>query len=161
MEELDPCSTILTHTTEDHGHGRKETRIIEATTELPDEVYDDWAGIMAGLRITRIREIKGITSKEELYGITSVVPGETPMEKIAQALRGHWGIENQVHYVRDVTFHEDSIKTRKGNGAQVFAALRNTILNLFRLNNVTNVAQEKRRLQYHPEEYKTYLFRGT
>jgi Transposase DDE domain len=60
---------------------------------------------------------------------------------IADWLRWHWGIENAVHWVRDVTFDEDRHTAHTGNGAQVLATLRNTAINLHRLDGATNIAE--------------------
>ncbi|GMT49340.1 MAG: hypothetical protein IEMM0008_0879 [bacterium] len=69
---------------------------------------------------------------------------------------GHWFIENRLHYVRDETLGED--RCRVGNGSQVSASLRNGLLNLFRINQMNNVAAEIRRLQNYTGEYKKYLY---
>ena len=55
-------------------------------------------------------------------------------------LRGHWGIENKVHYVRDVTFDEDRSQVRTGSAPQVMATLRNTAISLLRLSGATSIA---------------------
>ena len=59
--------------------------------------------------------------------------------------RGHWGIENRLHYVRDVTMGEDANRTRAGSGPQVLAAIRNLAVTKLRLDKVTNVAAGLRR----------------
>jgi hypothetical protein len=64
---------------------------------------------------------------------------------LAGWLQGHWGIENRVHHVRDVTHGEDASRIRTGTGPQLMAALRNTDLNLARLRGETNIAAFQRR----------------
>ena len=59
--------------------------------------------------------------------------------------RGHWGIENRLHYVRDVTMGEDANRTRTGTGPQVLAALRNAVIGRLRLSGATNIAASLRR----------------
>jgi hypothetical protein len=60
-------------------------------------------------------------------------------------IQGHWGIENRVHHVRDVTQGEDRSRIRAGSGPHVLATLRNTALNLYRLDGHTNIASAQRR----------------
>ena len=69
---------------------------------------------------------------------------------LAAWLRGHSGIENRVHHVRDVTQREDASRIRTGNAAQVMAALRNTATNLARLNGYANIATAQRAAAWHP-----------
>lgn len=68
-----------------------------------------------------------------VYGITSLSEEKADSKKILQLLRGHWKIENSVHYVRDVTFDEDRCRIRTGNGPHVMASIRNIAITLLRL----------------------------
>ena len=142
----------------DKGHGRLEIRSYEACNELSESIKEEWKGAKTALKVERQREVKGKISVETVYGITSLDLSRVSLKKIASYWRGHWFIENKLHYVRDVTLGEDKCRVRKGNGSQVLASLRNVVLNLFRINNVTNVAAELRRLQNYPIEYKKYLY---
>jgi hypothetical protein len=65
--------------------------------------------------------------------------------------RGHWSIENRVHWVRDVTFDEDRSRLRRGAAPQVLASIRNTAMNLLRLAGAKNIARATRHCQHHPE----------
>ena len=78
--------------------------------------------------------------RETVVGVTSLTPDRASPERILALNRGHWAIENMVHWVRDVTFDEDRSQVRKGGGAQVMATLRNLAISLFRLAGVTNIA---------------------
>jgi predicted transposase YbfD/YdcC len=142
----------------DNGHGRLEIRSYEACNELSEWIKEEWKGAKTALKVERRREVKGKISVETVYGITSLDISRVNLKKIASYWRGHWLIENKLHYVRDVALGEDKCRIRNGNGSQVLAGLRNVILSLFRLNKVTNVAAELRRLQYYPLEYKRYLY---
>ena len=59
-------------------------------------------------------------------------------------MRGHWGIENRLHHVRDTTFAEDHSQIRTGGGPRVMASIRNLVLSLHRMNGETNIAQVTR-----------------
>ena len=82
---------------------------------------------------------------ERVYGITSHV-GTDPeaAEKILALVRGHWRIENSLHWVRDVTFDEDRSQVRKGNGPRVMATLRNLAISVLRLAGATSIAKSTR-----------------
>ena len=77
--------------------------------------------------------MNGKESEETAYGITSLMKEEASAERLLELNRGHWEIENRVHYVRDVTFDEDRSQIRKGNGAHIMASLRNLVISVFRL----------------------------
>lgn len=76
--------------------------------------------------------MRGKTSVETVYAITSLTTDEAGPERLLQLSRDHWGIENKLHYVRDVTCREDQARTNVGHAPQVLAALRNTTLTLLR-----------------------------
>jgi predicted transposase YbfD/YdcC len=70
---------------------------------------------------------------EIAYGISSLTAEQASAQRLLELNRGHWEIENRVHYVRDVTFDEDRSQVRKGNGAQVMASIRNLAIALLRM----------------------------
>jgi hypothetical protein len=89
--------------------------------------------------------IGGESTVEVAYLITSVPPGEAGAAGLLGWLRGHWGVENRLHYVRDVTMGEDANRTRTGSGPQALAALRNLAISKLRLDGVKNIAAGLRR----------------
>lgn len=130
-----------------HGN-RIEVRRLCASTALND--YLDWPGLKQVLRIERETEKKGQKEQQVRYAITSLGP-EIGARKLLSLVRGHWAIENQLFRVRDVTFGEDASQVRKGSAPEVMAALRNTVLALFRRSGATNIAAAIREngWQYH------------
>ncbi len=82
--------------------------------------------------------------KETAYGITSLGPEKGSPERLLQLNRGHWGIENGLHYVRDVTFQEDLCQIRTKSAPRIMAALRNLVIGIFRLNKHKNIAKALR-----------------
>jgi len=83
---------------------------------------------------------------ERVYAVTNLGRREAPPEALLALNRGHWSIENTLHYVRDVTLHEDASQVRKGNGPQVMAVLRNTVISVLHRNGVHSVASALRKL---------------
>jgi hypothetical protein len=82
----------------------------------------------------------GPPSVEVVYYITSVPPERADAARLLPLIRGHWGIENRLHHVRDVTFDEDRSTVRSGAAPQLMAAARNLVLALFRRQHRTNIA---------------------
>jgi hypothetical protein len=70
--------------------------------------------------------------------------------QLADWIRGHWGIENKTHWVRDVTYDEDRSQIRTGTGPQVMATLRNAAIGALRLAGVTNIAAANRHHARNP-----------
>lgn len=105
-----------------------EKRTLRTTTILT--VHERWAGLAQGFELTRERTVAGETTKETVYGITSLTPAAANAERLLGLLREHWRIENCLHYVRDVTLGEDACRVRKGNAPQVLAGLRNAVVHL-------------------------------
>ena len=114
------------------GHGRIEHRTLECSTSLCE--YLDWPAVGQVLRRTCRRRIckTGVVSEEVTYGITSLTQAQATAQQLEALWRGHWTIENRVHYVRDVTLGEDACQVHVGNAPRVLAALRDAILNLIR-----------------------------
>lgn len=84
-------------------------------------------------------------SREVAYAITSVPAGCAGPSTLLDWWRGHWGIENRSHYVRDVTMGEDASRSRSGAAPQIMAAFRNAAIGFFRCRGVVNVAEALRR----------------
>jgi hypothetical protein len=105
---------------------------MEVTASLAEHLAPTWPGLAQVCRLTRERIVHGKTSIETVYAITSLTADEAGAERLLTLSRQHWGIENELHYVRDVTCREDQARTNAGNAPQVLAAMRNTALTLIR-----------------------------
>jgi predicted transposase YbfD/YdcC len=97
--------------------------------------------------------IKGKIQTETVYGITSLSKEQADPLTLLDINRGHWGIENKLHYVRDVTFNEDHCRIRKKSGAHVMACFRNIVINLFRLWKIKNIAQALRHFAWNAKDF--------
>ena len=126
-----------------------EKRTIRLTTILTKQGFK---GLKQGFELTRKRTVKGETTVEVIYGITSLKAEEASARRLLGLTRGHWGIENRLHYVRDVTLGEDGCRVRKGSAPQVLAAVRNAVIHLLAGVEASSRAAAIRRLNNHPEE---------
>jgi predicted transposase YbfD/YdcC len=124
--------------TSNKGHGRRERRRLEASTRLAEHL--DWPGVAQVCRIERWRRIRGKEEHEVAYAITSVPRDQADAAMLLAYNRGHWGIENRSHYVRDVTFGEDASQIQKGHAPQILAGLRNGLIAAMRAEGVKNIA---------------------
>lgn len=125
--------TISHYQSIEKDHGRIETRQamwVSDLSWLDKKLRDHWPKLAGIGMIERQREINGTVSIERAYYIGS--QGITSAESFAQAARDHWGIENSLHWVLDITFREDDCRVRKDQAPHNFAALRKFALALLR-----------------------------
>jgi hypothetical protein len=125
-----------------HG-GRIERRALRTTTMLAG--YLDWPGLAQVGLLERTVTVGGEVTVQVQYLITSVPRQQAGAAELLGWLRGHWGIENRLHYVRDVALGEDASRVRAGSGPQVLAALRNLAISKLRLDGATNIVAALRR----------------
>lgn len=99
-----------------------------------------------------VKHVKsGKTRQEVIYPITSLSPQQASPERLLALNRGHWEIENRLHWVRDVTFGEDLSQIRKGAGPRMMAILRNLVISLLRLyRKASGIAEALRDLAAQP-----------
>jgi predicted transposase YbfD/YdcC len=136
---------------EDRGHGRQETRTLKATA-LAGRQTLMFPHAAQALQITRRRRPTGEQkwSSETVYAVTSLTAHQATGAELAALVRGHWAIEDRLHYVRDVTYDEDNSRIRTGNGPRVMASLRNLAITALRLTGTTNIAAGTRHHARNP-----------
>ena len=107
---------------------------------------------LAARIIRRRRPISGAKrwSTETVYAVTSLGFADVRAHRLAEIVRGHWHVENRLHWVRDVTFAEDLSQIRTGTGPAVMAVLRNLAISRHRLAGATNIAAACRDTARHP-----------
>ncbi len=130
------------------GHGRVEYRRLRASPRLKD--YLDWPGLQQVCVLERVRKVGGREQRETVFAITSLPPRRARAARLLELARGHWGIENRVHWVKDVVLGEDGCRVRTGDGPQVLSGLRNAALRLLHGNGLHKIAEALRHLAAFP-----------
>lgn len=122
-----------------------ETRSIRVSNELKG--YLTFPHVNAVFQIKReVSDLKGQhTRVEYAYGLTSLSTTDPELPaRLLSLVRGHWRIENGLHWVRDVTYDEDHSQVRSAQGPQIMASLRNLAISLLRLAGAKNIAKANR-----------------
>jgi predicted transposase YbfD/YdcC len=134
----------------DRGHGRREVRTIKVLT-LASGI--DFPHAAQAIRIRRHRrrlDQPKCWKTQTTYAITDLPAHHGRPDRLAGWIRGHWHVENKVHWVRDVTYDEDRSQVRTGTGAQVMATIRNLAIAALRISGVTNIAAANRYHAHNP-----------
>jgi predicted transposase YbfD/YdcC len=143
FEDCDHCRTV------DKAHDRIDIRECWTTAhpEYLRALYkpEQWAGLQSVIRVYAERRLKEKTETETRYYISSLLGDNA--QRLLAAIRSHWHIENRLHWVLDVTFHEDDSRIRKGNAAQNMAVLRHMALNLLKQEQSTKRSIRGKRLK--------------
>lgn len=115
------------------GHGRIETRRVWVTwnVEHLGKIAKEWPGLKSIVAVERTREANGKTSKEWHYYI-STLDRRRKAATFLGYIRGHWSVENNLHWQLDVSFNEDQRRIRKGHGSENFSRLCRLALNLLK-----------------------------
>ncbi len=134
--------------TVEKGHGRIEKRTITVSSMLAD--YSPWAELAQVFKLESQRtDALGSTKTEVRYGVTSLPVYLADPKRLLALSRGHWGIENGLHYRRDATMREDHAQLRMGHAPEMLAVLNNAVLGLFARQGASNVAHARREFAYH------------
>lgn len=132
------------------GHGRQTSRLIQVSTELNDFLARDWPDVGQVFCLRRRVVYPRFCTQEWVYGMTSLRPKQADPLRLLELTRGHWSIENRLHYRRDVALAEDACQVRKGLAPHVLAVLNSFVLALFDFCGTTNVKQQMRRFDAQP-----------
>lgn len=140
----------------DEGHGRVETRrtwVVNDMASLRQPLLDLWPGLLGGSLILIERERKdlgdptGKTTVERVYYISSLGGCDNAAaETMARYARGHWAVENNLHWQLDVSFGEDERRIRRGHGAENFSRLNRIALNLLKRDQTVKIGIKGKRL---------------
>jgi predicted transposase YbfD/YdcC len=142
----------------DKSHGRLTIRRLTACSLLRES--SDWPYLQQVFQIER-RTVclrTGVTQTETTYGVTSLTAVQASPARLLQLNRGHWGVENGLHYRRDVTLHEDAGRTTATAFGHTMAALNNLVIGLTIGRGWRNLAKARRYFDAHPDHALRLLF---
>lgn len=152
-------STAIAHgfiQTVDGDHGRIETRRLWVSDQVQWIKLDEpWPGLNSVAVVESLREINGKTSTERRYFISSIKGNDASM--MLQRTRGHWSVENNLHWQLDVSFREDEKRIRIGHGPENFSRLCRLALNRLKADKTTKASIHTKRLKAAWDDY--YLFK--
>jgi len=153
-----PKHQVATVTTTAEGHGRIEKRTYIVITNLEDiRDRELWAGLTTVGMCLRERRVNGKTTEEPHYFIGS---GRVGARKAAQAMRGHWGIENNLHWHLDVHFGEDRSRIQERNAARNFASMRKLALCVLRRHPAEKSIPRKRKTAAQNADFLAEILTG-
>jgi predicted transposase YbfD/YdcC len=152
-EELDGCDT---HQSAEQGHGRLEERYV-TVIPAPEGLPDGWEDVRAVVVVGRERELAGRNASTTHYYITSL---DATAAELAGLIRGHWGVENGLHWCLDVTFREDKNRTRDTNAGANLGAIRRVAVSLLKQDPGRGSIKAKRYNAALDGEYLLRVLRG-
>lgn len=140
------------------GHGRLEERTITVSSLLED--YLDWPEVAQVFKLERrfIHLATGEVDQEVRYGLTSLSRQKASPKRLLEIVRSEWGIENGLHYRRDVTFQEDATRMTRKSVGRAMAAINNLVSSLLALQGFQNFAQARRLYDARPQQALAIIF---
>ena len=142
------------------GHGRLEERTLTVSSQLND--FLDWPYLQQVFQLERrfVSTRTGEVQEQVVYGLTSLSREEITPKKLLKLIRSYWGIENGLHYRRDVTLQEDHTRMTKGNAGRIMACLNNLVIGLVcTKTNYAYLPQARRFFDAHPLQAFALIFR--
>lgn len=138
---------FTTARTVEQQHGRLDERVITVSSLLKD--YTPWPYLEQVFKLERsVTDGLGRMHHDVRYGVTSLPAHVADAGRLLQIARAEWGIENGLHYRRDVSLQEDHSQMRRGRAPHILATLNNTVVSVAGYHGVTNLAKVQREFQY-------------
>jgi predicted transposase YbfD/YdcC len=140
----------VAHQSRERGHGRDERRTLKVTAVAAGLAFPHAA---RAIQIVRRRRLSGRKkwSREIVYAITSLTVTQASPAGLATIIRGHWAIEDRLHWVRDLDYDEDRSQVRTASAPRVMATLRNLAITILRLSGHASIAAALRHHARRPD----------
>lgn len=138
------CTPVSVYHHSEQGHQRLTHRTVEVFDCLAG-IAEDWLGLRRFVRVHRYGTRKGKPYSQWSYYITSLA---TTAQQFAAGIRGHWGIENRLHWVKDVVLREDACPLKLAQAPQNWGLIRTWVVNLLRLNGEASITKAQRRVAH-------------
>ncbi|WMV72989.1 ISAs1 family transposase [Xenorhabdus griffiniae] len=147
-------------TEKSRGHGREELRhVMQLSATLPEPLQQQWPSIKSVIEVVSERTVKGKSCHRDSRWYVSSLPLDA--ETAARAIRRHWSVENELHWVLDVTFREDAISLKDPDGAAQMALFNRIALNVIKQDTSIKDSQKaKRRMATWSGEFRSQLIFG-
>jgi predicted transposase YbfD/YdcC len=129
------CRSVFEHA--ERGHGRQEWRRVRVYPALITPKLADWVGLQTYIVVERWRTNKHGTSQQTAFYISDL---QCTAEQYYHGIRGHWGIENRLHHVKDVVHNEDKNRVKTGNAPLALAICSSFALNIHRKNGTQSIS---------------------
>ena len=136
------------HEEASRGRGRKEIRKTFIYKDISG-ISNEWIALNRLIRVERYVYKKNKKSHETAYYISDIISNKAGY--FAKHIRGHWGIENRLHWVKDVNLKEDDSKIKKGSAPENFSIVRNIVCNIYRANGFDSI---KYAIELHANNFK-------
>jgi len=146
-----PPKDFRSATVTNKGHGRIEVRTLTTSSQLND--FLDWPFLQQVFQLERTTTVSktGKIRHEMIYGVTSLSADQASPAQLLDMLRSYWQIENNLHYPRDVTLHEDQTRFKKRSAAHCMAILNNLVLAIIAHSDFPFVPSARRFFAAHPD----------
>jgi len=138
IDDAKPIDSFISY--EHNTHGRHEERVCEIYDDLY-QIKDNWKSVKRVIKITSTTLSYGKHSMEKHYYISSL---NVDAKTFAHIIRSHWKIENSLHYVKDVSFDEDSSRIRTDQAPLISTMIRSLAINIMNINNILNIKKARK-----------------
>ncbi|MCO4191448.1 ISAs1 family transposase, partial [Proteus terrae] len=144
LEDAKPIDTYAHY--EHNTHGRYEERVCEVYDDLY-QIKKSWLSVKRVVKITATTLSYGKHTTEYHYYISS---RDVDKKTLTNIIRSHWKIENSLHYVKDVSFDEDSSRVRTGQAPLISTMLRSLAINIMNINKISNIKKARKVFGWSP-----------
>jgi predicted transposase YbfD/YdcC len=144
------------HAVVEDGHGRHEERYVQVVYD-PKGLPPEWPGVAAVVQVNRVREVGGKTTQTTQYYLTS---HRGTAKELGDRVRGHWAIENELHWVLDVAFREDESRARAGHAGANLAMVRRVAVSLLKRVEAKGSIQTRRLMAAWDDKFLLKVVQG-